>query len=148
MVVVDFWFGEGGEIFGRSWAILDDPPPYIRQQGSWHVIRHVVSELRVAETPGDTYVDTAFLSFFLHPINQPLYHTPYQVMSPNCRAYSLESHLLYRILTIVDLTYHLQVSPARLKMYVRNSGKLGKSLCMRLSFHQPHTEQYWLTSGC
>lgn len=56
MVVVDFWFGEGGEIFGRSWAILDDPPQYIRQQGSWHVIRLVVSELRVAETPGDIFI--------------------------------------------------------------------------------------------
>ena len=30
VVVVDFWFGEGGEIFGRSRAILDDPPPYVR----------------------------------------------------------------------------------------------------------------------
>ena len=27
VVVVDAWLGEGGEIFGRRWAILDDPPP-------------------------------------------------------------------------------------------------------------------------
>ena len=27
VIVVDVWLGEGGEIFGRRWAILDDPPP-------------------------------------------------------------------------------------------------------------------------
>ena len=28
VVVVNAWLGEGGKIFGRRWAILDDPPPY------------------------------------------------------------------------------------------------------------------------
>ncbi len=29
VVVVDVWLGESGEIFGRRWAILDGPPPYV-----------------------------------------------------------------------------------------------------------------------